>query len=171
MATSLKNLSDYNPDEIPQADHMKIGIVVSDYNNDITFELLKGAADTLEKHGVKADNISVSHVPGAYELPFGTQCMFEQHSPDAVINLGCVITGETKHDEYINRSVSAALMQLGLFYKRPVIFGVLTPMTHEQAKDRAGGKHGNKGVEAAITAIKMIHLKEQGKPKSGVGFK
>ena len=144
--------------EIPNARHFKFGIVVSDYNSEITYSLLEGCVTTLQKHGALAEAIAIWHVPGTFELPLAAQTMCDAENPDAVFCLGCVITGETKHDEYINKSVAQALMQLGLSYATPIIFGVLTPLTLEQAQDRAGGKHGNKGVESAIAAIRMADL-------------
>ncbi len=159
MASSLKNLSEYPLDEIPAAGGMTFGIAVTDYHNDITFALLRGCIETLHKHGAEDQNITVYHVPGAFELPLGAQFLVETKEPDAVICLGCVITGETRHDEYICNAVSQGIMQLGLDFNIPIIFGVLTPQTLQQAKDRAGGKYGNKGIEAAVTAIKMVDLK------------
>ncbi len=160
MATSLQNMSNYNPDIVPNAQGMCFGIVVSDYNADITYALLDGCYETLLNNGASSENIFVWHVPGAFELPLGAKLLYQTVSPDAVICLGCVITGETKHDEYINRNVSSALMKLGLRYNTPFIFGVLTPQSLTQAQDRAGGKHGNKGVESAIAAIQMSALKQ-----------
>lgn len=159
MATLLQNLSKYNADTVPDGYDMKIGIVVADWNANITHSLLKGAIQTLIKHQVSETNIVVHHVPGTFELPLAAQLVLESNRVDAVITLGCVITGETRHDEYINSATAKAIMQLGLSYNLPVIFGVLTPQTLQQALDRAGGKHGNKGVEAAVTALKMVHLK------------
>jgi 6,7-dimethyl-8-ribityllumazine synthase len=118
----------------------------------------KACVTTLQKHGAMTEAIAIWHVPGVFELPLAAQTICDAENPDAVICLGCVITGETKHDEYINKSVAQALMQLGLSYATPIIFGVLTPQNIEQAQDRAGGKHGNKGVEAAIAAIRMADL-------------
>ena len=157
MATSLKNLSMYDAQNVPSAAGMTFGIVVSDYNSDITFALLKGCVEALLLHGAEKEDVLLQHVPGSFELPLGAQLLYESHEIDGVICIGCVITGETKHDDYINMAVSQAIMQLGLEYNTPFVFGVLTPRTHKQALERAGGKHGNKGVEAAITAIKMVH--------------
>ncbi len=159
MASALNNLSQYDPASVPSAANMRFAIVVSDYNTDITYALLKGCCETLIKHGAAADNIYRSHVPGAYELPLGGQIAYDQTKADAVICIGCVITGETKHDDYINQSVAQGIMQLNLKHTVPFVFGLLTPRTHEQALARAGGKHGNKGVEIAIAAIKMVDLK------------
>lgn len=160
MATALKNLSDFDATTIPSAANMSFGIVVTDYHTDITYKLLEGCYETLQQYGASPENIHVTHVPGTFELPLGARLLFEKHEPNAVICLGCVITGETKHDEYINQSVAQAIMQLGIQFARPFVFGVLTPRTHQQAVDRSGGKHGNKGIEAAITAIKMAELSE-----------
>jgi len=113
----------------------------------------------------------VHHVPGAFELPLGARIVMGQEKIDAAICLGCVIKGETEHDVYINNAVATGIMTLGLTSKKPVIFGVLTPNTKQQALDRAGGKHGNKGVEAATTAIKMVHLNNPDhNSKKSIGF-
>ncbi|MBX7225601.1 MAG: 6,7-dimethyl-8-ribityllumazine synthase [Chitinophagales bacterium] len=156
MATELKNLSDYDTTSVPSGKGKKIGIVVSEWNNHITYPLLKGAVETLLQHGVKEKNIPTIFVPGSFELPLGAQKIIEE--VDAVICIGCVIKGETKHDEYINHAVAEGIMKLNLKHNKPVIFGVLTPNNEQQAIDRAGGKHGNKGIEAAITALKMLKL-------------
>lgn len=171
MASELKNLSTYDTTKIPTAQKMKFGVVVSEWNGEITFALLQGAIQTLRDNGCTDDNIIVDYVPGTFELPHGAQLVAEAHTVDAVLCIGCVIKGETKHDEYINNSVSQALQVLSIQYKKPFVFGVLTPNTLEQAKDRAGGKHGNKGVETAITAIKMVDLRNRLKLKNQkIGF-
>jgi 6,7-dimethyl-8-ribityllumazine synthase len=159
MATRVKNLSDYNPDNIPSGEGMSIGIVLSEWNSEITNALLEGAVRTLLRHGVNEADISLSHVPGSFELPLGAQLLAESRNPDAVICLGCVIQGETRHFDYICQGVTRGITELNLKYGRPFIFGVLTTDTLEQARDRSGGKHGNKGDEAAITALKMVQLK------------
>lgn len=161
MASALKNLSKYDESTLPDGEKLSIGIVVSDWNAEITHALYEGCFDTLVKHGVKADKIHTVQVPGTFELPTAAKMMLAHHNLDAVVCIGCVIKGETKHDEYINNAVSNALANLGMVSGKPVIFGVLTPNTEEQAKDRAGGKHGNKGVEAAVTALLMADLKKQ----------
>ncbi|HOA09645.1 MAG: 6,7-dimethyl-8-ribityllumazine synthase [Bacteroidales bacterium] len=161
MATKLKNLSAYDPAEIPSAKKMKFGIVVSDWNEEVTKALLEGAYQTLIGNGVKEDNILVKHVPGAFELTLGAQFMAEYADLDGVICLGCVIQGETRHFDFICQSVTQGITQLNMDYNIPFIFGLLTTENLEQALERAGGKHGNKGVEAAITAIKMAHLQQE----------
>jgi 6,7-dimethyl-8-ribityllumazine synthase len=158
MATT--NLSDYNPAAIPDAGEMRFGIVVSDWNSEITYALLEGAVNTLIKHGAREENILVRHVPGSFELTLGAQFIAEKEDVDAVICLGCVIQGETPHFNYICQGVTAGITQLNIDYNMPFIFGVLTTDNMEQAKDRAGGKYGNKGHEAAVTAIKMAALQK-----------
>ncbi|MDD4385795.1 MAG: 6,7-dimethyl-8-ribityllumazine synthase [Bacteroidales bacterium] len=161
MATNLKNLSTYDSANVPSGKKMKFGIVVSDWNPAITHKLLKGAHDTLMEHGVKEDNILVKHVPGSFELIIGGQFMAEYADLDGVICLGCVIQGETPHFSYVCQGVTHGIAELNMNYNIPFIFGLLTTNTLEQAQDRAGGKHGNKGVEAAITAIKMADLQRE----------
>lgn len=161
MATHLKSLSLYDTEKVPDAGHFSFGIVVSEYNKHITFPLLEGAVETLLKHGCEEENIKVVYVPGAYELPSGAQLLDDSDTFDAILCLGCVIKGETDHDIYINTSVAQALATLSIERKRPFLFGLLTPNTEQQAIDRAGGKHGNKGVEVAVAAIKMADLARQ----------
>lgn len=161
MASNLKNLSSYNPEEIPDASKIKFGIVVSEWNWDVTGSLLKGAVETLQRHKAVDDNIRIKHVPGSFELPLGAQFFAEFTNVDAIICLGCVIQGETRHFDFICQGVAQGIMDVGLKYKKPVVFGVLTTNDLVQAKDRSGGKHGNKGDEAAITAIKMVALRKE----------
>ncbi len=173
MASALKNLSQYDENSIPSAKEMSYGIVVSDWNAHITHKLYEGCYETLIKHGAEADNIHVVQVPGTFELPAAARMLAQRHSTiDAVICIGCVIKGETQHDEYINMSVANALQNLSIASGRPFIFGVLTPNNEAQALDRAGGKHGNKGVEAAVTAIRMSKIREDlsGRKKGTIGF-
>lgn len=158
MASAINNLSEYKADEIPNAQDLKFGIVVSTYNEPITFALRNACVETLLKHGAKQEQIIIEYVPGAFELPVAAKHLAKTNTVDAVIILGCVIKGGTDHDKYINYAVAQGIMQLNLQFDIPFIFGLLTPNTEQQAKDRAGGKHGNKGVEAAVAAIKMAHL-------------
>jgi 6,7-dimethyl-8-ribityllumazine synthase len=137
----------------------RIGIAVSDYHRDITSALLEGCRKTLLEHGASEENILILHAPGAFELPSVAQSIIERHRPDAVVCLGCVIKGDTRHDEYINHAIASGVMNLTLTYKLPVIFGVLTTENVAQAQERSGGTEGNKGVEAALAAVKMIGLK------------
>jgi 6,7-dimethyl-8-ribityllumazine synthase len=140
--------------------NITIGIVLAQWHNDITNALLKGALDTLKKSGIPTSSIIVKHVPGSFELPLGAQLLREQDKADAVLCLGCIIQGETPHFEYISQAVAQGIMDLNLKYNIPVIFGVLTTSTVKQAKQRSGGKHGNKGADAAIAALQMLELKK-----------
>jgi len=158
MSSSLKNLSSYNKDEIPSGEKGIFGIVVSEWNKEITDNLLQGAVETLLEHGVDEKDIYVRHVPGSFELPFGASTLLEKKKFDAVICLGCVIQGETRHFEFISQAVAHGIMKVSLTEGIPVIFGVLTTDTLQQAKDRSGGALGNKGTEAAVTALKMAAL-------------
>lgn len=161
MATSLKNLSEYDFDAVPNAEGLSFGIVVSEWNNQITDALAQGAIEALIKHGVAEEDIVLKRVPGTFELSLGAQFMAEYSESDAIICLGCVIRGETPHFDYICQGVTQGITSVNLEYNLPVIFGVLTTDNLEQAQERAGGKHGNKGTEAAITAIKMAVLQEE----------
>jgi 6,7-dimethyl-8-ribityllumazine synthase len=158
---STSNLSEYNRETVPDASEMRFGIVVSDWNSKITWALLEGAVNTLKKHGTPATDIVIKHVPGSYELTLGAQFLAEYDDLDAVICLGCVIQGETPHFTYICQGVTQGITQLNMEYNLPFVFGVLTTNTIEQAEERAGGMHGNKGDEAAITAIKMAALQRE----------
>ena len=160
MTEKKKNLSEFTPFEFSSAHKMKIGIVVSEWNDRITDSLFKGAKEALLQHGVLEENILVKYVPGSFELPLGAQWMLKESFVDAVICIGCVIQGETRHFDFISQAVADGIMNVGLKYSKPVIFSVLTCNTMEQAEDRAGGKHGNKGVEGAISCLKMLALSE-----------
>jgi 6,7-dimethyl-8-ribityllumazine synthase len=158
---STINLSDYNPESVPDAGKMRFGIVVSDWNREVTWSLLNGALSTLKKHGATDKNIIVKHVPGSFELTLGAQFLAEYDDLDAVICLGCVVQGETPHFSYICQGVTHGITQLNMEYNIPFVFGVLTTNTLQQAVERAGGKLGNKGDEAAVTAIKMAALQQE----------
>lgn len=158
MASNLKNLSAYDKQGVPSAAGMRIGIAISEWNEEITQVLLKGAYSTLLKHGADEEDIYLDYVPGSFELPLGAQSLLNTEELDAVICLGCVIQGEICHFDFICNAVSTGIMKVSLDSGVPVIFGVLTTNTLQQAKDRSGGKHGNKGDEAAISAIKMVAL-------------
>lgn len=158
MGTGLKSLSDYAPDGLPDAGDMFFGIVVSEWNIEITGALLEAAIGTLVSAGAKKENILVKYVPGSFELTLGGQLMAENSDLDAIICLGCVIQGETRHFDFICQGVAYGITDLNMNYNMPFIFGVLTTDNQEQARERAGGIHGNKGEEAAITAIKMVAL-------------
>ena len=159
MATQNKNLSLFNKADIPSAKGMRIGIVVANWNKEITSNLLDGTKETLLECNVLKSDINVMEVPGSFELLFGVKIMAKKEV-DAIICLGSIIQGETKHFDFVCNAVSIGIKDLNIVLDIPVIFGVLTDNTLQQAKNRSGGKHGNKGVEAAITAIKMAHLNE-----------
>ena len=161
MASAITNLSAHDSSAVPDASSMKFGIVVSEYNSEITSALLDGCSTTLKKYNAGDDAISIHFVPGAFELPCGAKLLVETKKIDAIVCIGCVIKGETKHDDFINHAIANGMIQLSIQSGIPVIFGVLTPNNLQQAKDRAGGKHGNKGVEAAVAAIKMVDLKRE----------
>ena len=160
MATYLKNLSDYNKENIPNGADFKIGIVVSEWNDSITLNLLAGAKQTLLDNNVPEENILVRFVPGAFELPLAAQLMLDNTDVDGVVAIGVVIQGETKHFDFVCKGTTDGLMKVMLEYNSPVSFCVLTDNTIQQSIDRSGGIHGNKGVECAIACLKMIELKK-----------
>ena len=159
MATALKNLSDNKLSVIKDISAYKFGIVVSEWNEEVTEALYSGAMQTLLASGALRENITRMDVPGSFELSLGAQWMAKQEKIDAVICLGCVIQGDTKHFDFICQACADGVTNVGLKYDKPVIFGVLTTNDQKQATDRAGGRHGNKGDEAAITAIKMLQIR------------
>ena len=161
MATELQNLSSYDSNSTPRGEGKRIGIVVSEWNKPVTGALLEGALQTLVKFGVDQHDIAVEFVPGSFELTYGAKKLIEKGNVDCVIVIGCVIQGETPHFTFVCESVTQGVTDLNLKHDIPVIFGLLTTNTLEQAKARSGGRHGNKGDEAAITALKMIALNEK----------
>lgn len=158
MATENKNLSTYDKATIPNAKDLRFGIVVSEWNHEITEGLYRGAHDALIDCGAMVHHIIRWNVPGSFELPHGCKKLINSHQLDAVIAIGSVIQGETKHFDFVCSATAQGIMDLNVRTDIPVIFCVLTDNTLQQAKDRSGGKHGNKGVEAAIAAIKMASL-------------
>ncbi len=159
MATAYQNLSSYDVNSVPDASGMKVGIIVAEWNKDITEALLKGAMDTLEKHGVKEEDIRIMRVPGTFELTFGARRMALAYEPDAIITLGCVVRGDTPHFDYVCQGVTQGMTLMNMEFENiPTVFGVLTTDTMQQSLDRCGGIHGNKGDECAVTAIKMHQL-------------
>lgn len=155
MSSSLKNLSDFSHIKVGNAKGLKFAIVVSQWNAEVTGALLNGAVTGLINYGTAEADIEIIEVPGSYELISGADIAFRNKAFDAVICLGCVIQGETRHFDFICDAVAHGIANVGLKYNKPAIFGVLTTDNLAQAVDRAGGKHGNKGEEAAITAIQM----------------
>ena len=154
------NLSDYDRSAVPDGSNYHIGIIAAEWNPEVTDALLQGAVDTLLEHGVKEENLIIRRVPGTFELSSAADIMLDSQYPDAVICIGCVIQGETRHFEFICQAVSQGITNVAIKHECPVIFSVLTTDTMQQALDRAGGRHGNKGVEGAITALKMLAFKE-----------
>ena len=169
-------MAKHTPLELPDLSEfvteIKLGIVDTEWNPEIIRSMKVSARNTLTEAGLSEDQWTELTVPGAFELPMGAKILLENGKYDAIICLGCVIKGETKHDEYISNAVAGGIMTLSVMSGKPVIFGVLTPNDHQQALDRAGGRHGNKGIEAAHTAISMIHLAADVKnaEKQKIGF-
>ncbi len=155
MASALHNLSDYDIHSVPDATGLRVGIVVSEWNEKITGALLEGACQTLLKHGVREESINIKTVPGSFELIYGAARFVSSGLVDVVIAIGCVIRGDTPHFDYICQGVTQGLADLNREGKIPVIYGLLTCNTLEQAEQRSGGMLGNKGDECAVTAIKM----------------
>ncbi|MGE4347671.1 MAG: 6,7-dimethyl-8-ribityllumazine synthase [Flavobacteriaceae bacterium] len=163
MATENKNLSHYDKQTIPNTKDLRFGIVVSEWNEQITNGLFKGAFEALVDNGVHENDIVHWKVPGSFELIYGCKKMVETQKVDAVIAIGAVIQGETKHFDFVCQGVTQGIKDLNIKYDIPVVFCVLTDNTLQQSIDRSGGKHGNKGTEAGITAIKMADLRKKGK--------
>ena len=160
MATKLKKESASELESQKEFKKFRIAIVVAEWNSEITFAMMNGAIDFLTSKGVKEKNIEVHKVPGSYELALGAQFCAEKKNVDAVITLGCVIQGETRHFDFICDACAIGIMDVSLTFNKPVAFGVLTTENEKQAKERSGGKHGNKGVEASETVLKMLMLKQ-----------
>ena len=160
------------PSYLPSGKGKKFGIVVSEWNSEITNKLLEGAKETFVKSGATESEITVVHVPGSFELPLGASLLIESAKYDGIVCLGAVIKGETEHDRFINAAVAEGIMRLNIAYKVPVAFGVLTTNDVSQAEERAGGKHGNKGAEAAETILNMMDIKNniQNGSKTKMGF-
>mgnify|MGYP000548049357 CR=1 FL=1 len=158
MATENKNLSQYDKNTIPNAKNFRFGIVVSEWNDEVTNGLFDGAKAALLDCGTLPENIVRWNVPGSFELIFGSKKMIETQDVDCVIAIGCVVKGETMHFEFVCDGVTQGIKDLNVNYDVPTIFCLLTDNTMQQSIDRSGGKHGNKGIEAAIAAIKMVDL-------------
>ncbi|MDR2691022.1 MAG: 6,7-dimethyl-8-ribityllumazine synthase [Dysgonamonadaceae bacterium] len=159
MATELQNLSVYDSETVPDAGNMRFAVIVSEWNPEITGKLREGTCNTLLRHGAKPENITVVYVPGSFELVYAAKRVVGSIRPDAVIGLGCVIRGETPHFDYVCAGVTQGFSALNAEGDIPYIFGLLTTNNLQEALDRAGGKHGNKGDECAVTAIKMINYR------------
>src|SRR5690554_2353144 len=161
MATQLKSLSDFSHLTVGSAENFTFGIVVAQWNAVVTEALLRGAYNSLIQKGAKDDQIKIIEVPGSFELTSGADLLLQNKAIDVVICLGCVIQGETRHFDFICDAVANGVTNVSIKHNKPVIFGVLTTDNQQQAEDRAGGKHGNKGEEAAITAIQMANIQKE----------
>ncbi len=161
MATINKNLSEYNRQHIPNAESLRFGIVVSEWNPHITENLLQGALQAFKENGALEENIIIWHVPGSYELIYGSHQMVKTQEVDAVLAIGSVIEGETKHFDFVCEAVSQGIKDINIQTDTPAIFCLLTDRNEQQAIDRSGGKHGNKGIECAVAAIQMADLKKR----------
>lgn len=166
MATEHHNLSYFNEKDVPNGADFKIGIVVSEWNSEITLNLLKGAKETLLQQGVSESNILIHFVPGTFELALGAQFLLENTAIDGAIAIGVVIQGETKHFDFVCHGATKGIMDVSLKYNKHISFCVLTDLNIQQSIDRSGGKLGNKGVECAIAALKMIQLQKNLSKKS-----
>lgn len=156
MATSNKNLSAYDKSKIKSDADLTIGIVVSEWNDEITSNLCKGAVETLLENNVLEENIKIQKVPGAFELPLGAQFLLKNQNFDGIITIGTVIQGETKHFDFVCQGATEGIMRVMLDFNTPISFCVLTDNTIEQSIARSGGKYGNKGIEAAVSLLQMI---------------
>jgi len=159
MASGKQKAGVFQEASVPSGEQFRIGIVVSEWNTDITEKMYQACFHILTKFHTPSEQIITIYVPGSYELPQAAQLLLESQDLDAVICIGCIIKGETEHDRHIASAVAQGAMQVSLDYSTPVIFGVLTVNDHQQAIDRSGGKHGNKGEEAAITALRMAAIR------------
>jgi 6,7-dimethyl-8-ribityllumazine synthase len=159
MATALHHLSEHDPTSVPSGAGRRFALVVSEWNREITDALRSGARDTLLRYGVAATDIVERWVPGSFELAAGAQFLLESGGFHGVVCLGSVVRGETPHFDFVCHGTTQGIMAVGLKFSVPVIFGVLTDDTMQQAQDRSGGKHGNKGVDCAVAVLKMAELK------------
>lgn len=161
MATKNKNLSAFDPKKVPSGRGKKIGVVVSEWNEEITEGLKNGAIEALLSCGTYERDVLVEYVPGTFELPLGAQFLLESKDVDAVIAIGCVVRGETAHFDYVCQGVTKGIQDVNLHYNKPVMFCVLTDDNIKQSRARSGGGLGNKGVEAAVGALKMLGLQDK----------
>lgn len=161
MATAEHHLSEYDPTSVPSGAGRRFALVVSEWNREITDALRAGARETLLKHDVAEKDIVETWVPGSFELALGAQLMLEKGGFDGVVCLGSVVRGETPHFDFVCQGATQGIMAVGLKFSLPVIFGLLTADTMQQARDRSGGKHGNKGVDCAVAVLKMVALKHR----------
>lgn len=157
MSSADKNLNIHETRNLQSVAGKSIAIIVSEWNTEVTTKLLHGCLEALEKYGLTRREVKIQFVPGSYELSYGAQQAAKDDRIDGVITLGCIIQGETRHFDFISSAVAHGITEVSLKYDKPVIFGVLTPNNQQQALERAGGKHGNKGYEAGISLIKVLN--------------
>ena len=157
MATEGKNMSLFDRQQLPDSAHFRVGIVVSEWNETITTALLQGALDVFASAGISEEQLMIQRVPGAFELPLAANWLFEHAGIDGVLVIGSVIRGETPHFDFVCGACAQGVMQVGLKFGKPAIFCVLTDDNWDQARDRSGGKHGNKGIECAVACLQMMH--------------
>lgn len=158
MSSSHKNLDQFGTEGLKPVSGKRIAIITAEWNQEVTFSMRDAAIEFLGRYGLNAQDMVLKNVPGSFELIYGAVQCFEQEDLDGIILIGCVIQGETPHFTFISQAVAQGAITLSVTYKKPVVFGVLTPLNMEQALDRAGGKHGNKGIEAASTLVKMLNF-------------
>lgn len=161
MASKNKDLSSFDSKTVPSGRGKKIGLVISEWNTEITEGLKLGAVDALQECGTSLTDVLIEYVPGTFELPLGAQFLLESTEVDAVIAIGCVVRGETAHFDYVCQGATQGIQEVSLRFNKPVMFCVLTDDTIQQSRDRSGGRYGNKGTEAAIGALKMLGLKSK----------
>jgi 6,7-dimethyl-8-ribityllumazine synthase len=159
MSSVAKNLNNFREDGLLPIPGKRIAILTAEWNEEVTFAMRDGAIEFLSGYGVAEEDLIVRQVPGSFELVFGANRILENENVDGVIVIGCVIQGETPHFTFISQAVASSIAELNIRHNKPVIFGVLTTLNQEQAMDRAGGKHGNKGIEAAATLIKVLNFR------------
>lgn len=158
MSTLNKNLNEFSTKGLKSISGRKVAVITAEWNEEVTFAMRDEAIEFLKQYGILEEDLLVRQVPGSFELIVGSQLALEREKVDGVLAIGCVIQGETPHFTFISQAVATAIADLNVKHSKPVIFGVLTTLNIDQAKDRAGGKHGNKGIEAAASLIKMLHF-------------
>jgi len=158
VSTANKNLDVFSNQGLKSIKGLRVAVITAEWNEEVTFSMRDGAIGFLKQYGIADKDLVVKQVPGSFELVIGSQLALEKDKVDGVIAIGCIIQGETPHFTFISQAVATGIADLNLRYGKPVIFGVLTTLNLDQAKERAGGNHGNKGIEAAASLIKMLHF-------------
>lgn len=158
MSSINKNLSNFRQEGLQKVTGKKVAIITAEWNEDVTFAMRDAAVSFLNEYGIEGKSLIIKEVPGSFELIYGALHVLEHDDVDGVIVIGCVIQGETPHFTFISQAVATGIAELNITYQKPVIFGVLTTLDLQQAKERAGGEHGNKGTEAAASLVKMLNF-------------